>query len=449
MRRTRSTTAITSCYHLARTGFIATDGGKERDHAQWPKTCAFRASDGGIGLAHGSQRIKGDMAFWTAILIKRHWIFTAQEFMSHILLRERRFVKWFLLLVTLLNVAASPPVLTSGTSPQWQLYPSQVATVSQLAQRPNPTAKAALLVDVDSKTVIFERQMNVRLPQASTTKIMTAVLVLEQGRLEDQVTVPANLQVEGSSMGLQPGEKLSMRDLLYGLLLPSGNDAAIVIAQHISGSVDAFVAAMNTKAQALGLVDTHYANPHGFDSPDHYTSAHDLWTLAAYALEKPLFAEIVSTSAAKVAGRDMLNLIVLLGSYPDVDGVKTGTTDLAGECLVVSMRKNGHRAMAIVLGSTDRYGDARLLLDYYSANFGWRILELPVNALGRTRDSRGQAYELRLASPSDAFLPRWQWTMLQSIVTLVPGKQPTPNGLVRFRVGPDILDDLPVTGDTQ
>ncbi|MCC7353608.1 MAG: D-alanyl-D-alanine carboxypeptidase [Anaerolineae bacterium] len=352
-----------------------------------------------------------------------------------------------MLLAVLLNVAAAPPVLTSGTTPRWRLHPSQVATVARLGQRPKPTAKAALLVDVDTKTILYERQMTLRLPQASTTKIMTAVLALEQGRLDDRVTVPANLEADGSLMGLQPGETLTLKELLYGLLLPSGNDAALVIAQHISGSVESFVAAMNAKAQALGLADTHFENPHGHDSPNHYTSARDLWFLATYALENPVFAEIVSTPAAKVAGRDLVNRNEMLVGYPDVDGVKTGTTDLAGECLVVTVRRDGHRALAVVLGSNDRYADARALLDYYYTNYGWRTLQLPGNALERVRDNRGQVYRLRLASASDAFLPRWQWPLLQPIVTLVTGKQATPGGIVRFRAGPFILDDLPVTGE--
>ncbi len=446
MRRARSAATVPACHHAARASFVVADRREERDNAIGPEAFTFRAGNGGIGLAHAAQRIKGDFTFRADILVKRHRVSTCEKFSVGILSLCPRFVKWLLLLAVLLNVAAAPPVLTSGTTPSWRLYPSQVATVSRLGQRPNPTAKAALLVDVDTKTILYERQMTLRLPQASTTKIMTAVVALEQGRLDDRVTVPANLQADGSLMGLQPGETLTLKELLYGLLLPSGNDAALVIAQHISGSVESFVAAMNAKAQALGLTDTHFENPHGHDSPNHYSSARDLWRLAVYALENPVFAEIVSTPAAKIAGRDLVNRNEMLLGYPDADGVKTGTTDLAGECLVVTVRRNGHRALAVVLGSEDRYADARALLDYYYDNFGWRTLQLPANALGRVRDGKGQSYTLQLTSPGDAFLPRWQWPFLQSIVTLGASKQGVPNGTVRFRVGPFVLDDLPVVG---
>ena len=446
MRRARSTATVPACHYAARASLVVADRREKRDDAIGSEAFTFRAGNGSIGLAHAAQCIEGDLTFRANILIERHCVSTCEKFSVGILSLYPHFVKWLLLLAALLNVAAAPPVLTSGTVPSWRLYPSQVTIVSRLGQRPDPTAKAALLVDVDTKTILYERQMTLRLPQASTTKIMTAILALEQGRLDDRVTVPANLQADGSLMGLQSGETLTLKELLYGLLLPSGNDAALVIAQHISGSVESFVAAMNAKAQAIGLTDTHFENPHGYDSPNHYSSARDLWRLAVYALENPVFAEIVSTPVAKVTGRDLTNRNEMLISYPDADGVKTGTTDLAGECLVVTVRRNGHRALAVVLGSQDRYADARALLDYYYDNFGWRTLQLPANALGRVRDGRGQTYTLQLTSSSDAFLPRWQWPFLQSIVTLGASKQGVPSGLVRFRAGPFVLDDLPVVG---
>ncbi len=363
-------------------------------------------------------------------------------------MRRTRFVKlWLLIAAALLNVAATPPLLVSGTTPQWRLYPSQVRQVALLGQRPRITAQAALLVDVDSQTILYEREARRRLPQASTTKIMTAVIALEQGKLDERVTVPMDLQVDGSLMGLRPGETLTLADLLYGLLLPSGNDAALVIAQHVGGSVEAFVAAMNAKAQALGLTDTHFENPHGHDSPNHYSSARDLWLLASYALRNPVFAKIVATRAATIAGRELVNRNELLGSYPGADGVKTGTTDLAGECLVASVQRDGHRVMAVILGSQDRYADVRALLDYYFANYGWLALQLPRNAFSRVRDGQGQVYDLRLVGEREAFLPRWEWPFVRSIIMLVPERGATPAGVARFWAGPTVLDEVPVRGE--
>lgn len=363
-------------------------------------------------------------------------------------MRCARFVKpWLLIAAALLHVAAAPPLLVSGTSPQWRLYPSQVRQVARLGQRPDLSAKAALLVDVDSQTILYEKEARRRLPPASTTKIMTAILALEKGKLNDRVTVPANLQVEGSLMGLQPGETLTLEELLYGLLLPSGNDAALVIAQHIGGSVEAFVAAMNAKAQALGLTDTHFENPNGLDGPNHYSSARDLWLLASYALRNPVFAKIVSTRTATVAGRELVNRNELLSSYPDADGVKTGTTDLAGECLVASVQRGGHRALVVILGSQDRYADARALLDYYFAHHGWLTLQLPKNALARVRDRQGQAYALSLVDRREVFLPRWEWPFVHPVITLAAEQKGVPSGTARFRAGPLILGDVPVRGE--
>jgi hypothetical protein len=165
-------------------------------------------------------------------------------------------------------------------------------------------------------------------------------------------------------MGLAASEVLTVRDLLYGLLLPSGNDAAVALAEHVAGSEDAFVKLMNEAAAVLGLAETHFANSHGLDDSEQRSSAADLLKLAEADLAFPLFAEIVAQPSAYAAGRSLVNTNQLLGIYRGADGVKTGTTTAAGECLVASATRGGHRLLAVVLGSTDRYGDAEKLFDY-------------------------------------------------------------------------------------
>src|SRR3990172_91439 len=178
---------------------------------------------------------------------------------------------------------------------------------------------------------------------------MTALLALERGQLDRLVRVDVDASQLGYSsvMGLRPGEELTLEDLLYGLLLPSGNDAALAVAGHLGGSVARFVDLMNQRAAELGLVNTHFANPHGLDAPEHYSSAADLVRLARTAMANPTFAKIVSTRERTVRGKlatyELRNTNRLLGTYPGVDGVKTGSTDAAGQCLVAAAQRGGGR----------------------------------------------------------------------------------------------------------
>ena len=180
---------------------------------------------------------------------------------------------------------------------------------------------------------------------ASTTKIMTALLVLEQANLNDVVTVFPAALVGEASMGLVAGESLTVEDLLWGLLLRSGNDAAAALAEHVAGSQQAFVDLMNQRAAELGLTSTHFANPHGLDAPDHYSSAEDLWRLAELAMANPAFRTMVATQSHEAAGRQLFNINELLGLYPGADGIKTGTSDAAGQCLVGSASQDGFRTV--------------------------------------------------------------------------------------------------------
>lgn len=332
-----------------------------------------------------------------------------------------------------------PPVVVDGARQPVRLYPQHIAAIQAAQQLPAVAAKAVILADVDSGQVLLEHNARQRLPMASTTKIMTALLALEHGNLDDVVTVPAEaLAVGESSMFLQAGEQLTLRDLLYGLLMVSGNDAALTIAGHIAGSEAAFVQMMNDRAAALGMTDTRFANPHGLDAPNHYASAADMYRLARAALAYPEFATIVSTPQHTVPGHTLVNKNELLALYDGADGIKTGTTDLAGECLVGSVSRNGHRVLAVILGSSQRYEDARRLFDHYFTHYAWLPLAPPANALSRASDATGEPRFLVAGTPVDTFAARWQQPLIQPAFDLAPAGETAagaPAGIIHYRIG--------------
>jgi serine-type D-Ala-D-Ala carboxypeptidase (penicillin-binding protein 5/6) len=326
-----------------------------------------------------------------------------------------------LLFGSLATAGFGPPVISDGGYPPVRLYPDQIAALESQNRPPVITAASALLLDVDSGQVLFALNPDQPLPPASTAKIITALVVLERANLDDIVTVsPAAAATEGSRMGLQAGERLTVRDLLYGLLLPSGNDAAVALAEHVAGSTADFVALMNQTSAGLGLGQSHFVNPHGLDADDQTSSAADLAKAAMAALKYPVFAGIVATPTAQIAGHALTNTNELLGSLPGADGIKTGTTDAAGECLVASVSRRGHRLLAVLLNSRDRYGDARGLYKFAADHWEWRPVTLPDDALAWETGPDGRAYRLRADATTDLFLPTWQWQYVQPIRVIDP-----------------------------
>jgi serine-type D-Ala-D-Ala carboxypeptidase (penicillin-binding protein 5/6) len=239
-------------------------------------------------------------------------------------------------------------------------------------------------MDATSGQVIYEIDSHARRSPASVTKIMTANIAIERGKLNDWVTVnydPEPLNAEQSSMmWVNPGERIRLEDLVYGLMLPSGNDAAEAIANYIAGSDEAFVKLMNDKAQELGMKDTHYANPHGLDQEGHYTSAYDLALLARYAMQNPNFRQFAAAKIWTVRSLDrtwdVYNLNKLLFIYPDADGIKIGYTDSAGKTIVASVNHEGHRVIAVLLGSWNLWADTPALYDWAFANYTWPVSDV-------------------------------------------------------------------------
>jgi D-alanyl-D-alanine carboxypeptidase (penicillin-binding protein 5/6) len=253
-------------------------------------------------------------------------------------------------------------------------------------------------MDADTGAVLFGKARHERRPVASTTKVMTALLALERARPSDWVTVsPSVLALErGSNVGLQPGDVVTMDDLSKSLLLASGNDAAVAVAEHLGGSVQAFADMMNARAVKLGAMDTHFVNPHGLHHPNHYSSAYDLALITAAAFAQPRFAELVASKVAEVslpsAPEGIVQLINhnrLLWRADFVDGVKTGFVKEAGHCLIASGSKNGWRLIAVVLDSTDMYADGKALLDYGFAAFQRQVYARAGDAVGQAAVRKG------------------------------------------------------------
>lgn len=244
------------------------------------------------------------------------------------------------------------------------------------------SATAAILMDADSGRILYEKQADRKMLIASTTKIMTALVAIENANLSETVTVSANAAgTEGSSMYLKAGEKLSLETLLYGLLLSSGNDAAVAVADHVSGSVEDFVGLMNGKARTLGMADTSFANPNGLDHEAHYSTARDMAKLACAALENETLMRIASTRSVSINGRTMTNHNKLLTMQRGCIGLKTGYTRAAGRTLVSCMEQNGQRLVAVTLQDGNDWADHQALYAYGYENYPAQTLARPGEVL--------------------------------------------------------------------
>ena len=240
----------------------------------------------------------------------------------------------------------------------FSIYPCQAMAVGT-------SAAAAILVDADSGRVLYEQNADARMLIASTTKIMTALVAIQEGDLSDVVTVKREATLtEGSSMYLKEGEQLTLETLLYGLMLCSGNDAAVAIADHVGGSQKGFLKLMNEIAKELGMESSSFANPNGLDAEDHYSTARDMAKLACAAVRNETLLRIVSTQSVTIGGRTMTNHNKLLRYVDGCLGLKTGYTRAAGRTLVSCAERNGHRLVAVTLQDGNDWADHEALYDY-------------------------------------------------------------------------------------
>lgn len=253
------------------------------------------------------------------------------------------------------------------------LYPKKKADASTI---PLLSAKSAIVIDVDSQVVVYSQNEEEFYKPASTTKMMTALVGIETYNPQQILTVKT-YPVEGSDMGLVKGEQITFENLLYGMLLNSGNDAAVAIADNYPGGYAAFINRMNEKAKELHLNHTHFQNPDGLEDPNHYSSAIDLARLASIALKNKLFAKVVSTeykTATDITGtyvHPLHNLNKLLGEFQGTIGVKTGFTEEAGQVLVAAATRQGHTLVSVVMKSDDRFADSEALLNWAFASFSY------------------------------------------------------------------------------
>ena len=238
------------------------------------------------------------------------------------------------------------------------------------------SAQSAVLIDSNSGRVIYEHNAYAKLPMASTTKIMTGLLSCESGKLKETVKVsPFASGTEGSSLWLKVGEKQTLENLTYGLMLKSGNDAAVAIAEYLGGGVDAFALLMNKKARDIGALNTNFKNPHGLDDENHYTTALDLALITREAMKNKKFREIVSTKTYSIPmegeswDRALKNHNKLLWNYAGCNGVKTGFTKRCGRCLVSSAEKDEQELICVTLNAPDDWNDHKYLLDYGFKNY--------------------------------------------------------------------------------
>lgn len=247
-----------------------------------------------------------------------------------------------------------------------------IETVANVSEEPKINSRAAVVIDRKSKTILYGKNENIKKAMASTTKIMTAMVVIQNTNLSNIVEISKKAAgTGGSRLGLKTGDKITVNDLMYGLLIRSGNDCAVALAEYVGGSIEEFAKLMNQNAEMIGLENTHFVTPHGLDEEEHYTTAYELALITDYALNNPTFAQMVNTKTYTITingySKILNNTNELLGNLNGVYGVKTGFTNGAGRCLVTSVKRGNMDIICVVLGADtkkDRTKDSVKLIEY-------------------------------------------------------------------------------------
>ncbi|RAW14624.1 D-alanyl-D-alanine carboxypeptidase [Paenibacillus taichungensis] len=294
------------------------------------------------------------------------------------------------------------------------LFPSiGFAEAQETISGPSNHAQSAALIDVTSGRILYSKDGDKELRIASLTKIMTAIVAIEHGKLDDKVKVTSSaFAKEGSSIYLKLGEEMTLENMLYGLMLRSGNDAASAIAEHVGGSEEGFVMLMNKKAEQIGLTHSHFMNPHGLDAEGHYSTANDLARLTAYALKNPVFKRIVATENKSAPNPNesweysWQNKNKMLRLYEGADGVKTGYTKKAFRCLVSSATRDGQQLAAVTLNDGDDWNDHSRMLDFGFENFPLVEIAKKEQAVQNTDVVTGRGFTYPLAKSETASLTK-------------------------------------------
>jgi len=273
-------------------------------------------------------------------------------------------------------VVSNPPVTPTPTLPI-PTPASYPVNKTGIVPGEEISAQGVIVVDVHSHVYMYKRNDNIPLSPASTTKLLTALVALDTYKLDDIVTI-ASVSANGQSMGLVPGERITVENLLYGALIQSGNDAAQALAQQYPQGVGAFIDLMNKKAQDLHMNQSYFTNPTGFDGIEHKVTPHDLSLLALAVIQNPTIAKMVAIPQITVSDvnhtyfHKLINVNQLLGKIPGVGGIKTGWTEEAGENLITYVERNNRRIIFVVLHSKDRFGDTTKLIEWVFENFIWK-----------------------------------------------------------------------------
>ena len=352
-----------------------------------------------------------------------------------------------LMLLAWLSVAAGPPVWRSNHVRPISLTQGQIREMTAIVQGPPTQSRAGVMMDVGSNAQLWQWNADTSLPMASVTKLMTVLVALETLSPDDVITVPAEALAIPAGyvrMGLKAGQKVQVLTLLYGALLPSGNDAALALAIASAGSEQAFVDKMNARAAEWGLSHTHFVNPHGIDAPEHYASARDLAQLAIRALKNPLIAEIVATPVQDIGGFHLVNTNQLLTTTPGAYGVKTGTTDNAGQVLIGAVRRPGQGdVLTVVMNSPDRYAETAGLMDFYFSHWAWIDVGLKQDVLNRATGPDSARYLLS-TPPVPLFMQRWQIAELRPLRIVSFDAAGQPSGLYQVWYGEEKLVEVPI-----
>lgn len=264
------------------------------------------------------------------------------------------------------------------------------------------SAECAILIDAQTGRVLYEKKAEEKSLIASTTKIMTALVICEQTNVLDRVKIPKEaVGIEGSSMYLKEGEVLTVQELLYGLMLQSGNDAAVALAIYCGGTVEGFTELMNDKAHRLGMTQSHFANPNGLDSPGNYSTARDMAILTAYAMQNPIFAQTVSTKTITIGERCLRNHNKLLWQLEGANGVKTGYTKAAGRILISSVTRMGRQLIAVTFNAPDDWQDHKTLIEDGFSRFTVQKLIRQGQTLGQLELAGGQETSVDLIAAED------------------------------------------------
>ncbi len=298
-------------------------------------------------------------------------------------------------------------------------------------------AKSAILVDAESGQVLYELRADERRPIASTTKMMTAILLIEHGNLDDLVVASENaVNTRYANLNMTPGETIPLRDMLYAILLRSSNDGSVAAAEYLCGTEERFVQMMNEKARELGMTNTHFANSHGLDDPNHYSTARDLATLARYCIQNPIFNEIVRTPERTIL-RSINQKDVLVRTHarclktlPGADGIKTGYTAKAGRCFVGSVTRDGWRLISVVLGSSDADKDTHALIEWAYKQYQRLELAEQGSAVGEVEveNADPRLIPVVASAPLRIIVPR-RWTGdVQPVLQLDKPRPPIERG---------------------